>query len=145
MTTGESCELWQQVSIASYDNRWVLWVLTIGESCGVWQQVNLVSHDNRWVLWDMTTGDSCELWQQVSIVRYDNGWVLLVITGWKFSIQSTETYLNLQWMLKEWLCPRVGSNPGILFLVFFKPVRYLYATLLHIGYGLIWIAIRIHF
>ena len=145
MTTGESCELWQQVSLVSYDNRWVLWVMTTGEYCELWQQVNLVSYDNRWVLWVMTTGKYCELWQQVSIVSYDNRWglwimtrsescalwqqvslvrydnkiVLWVITGWKFSFQSTEAFLNVHWMLTECSCPRAGSNPGILFLVFF--------------------------
>ena len=39
--------------------------------------------------------------------------------------------------IKKKLCPRPGSNQGTLFLVAPKPVRYLWATLLHIVYELI--------
>ena len=142
----------------------------------------------------------------------------IISTGWKFSFQSTETFLNVHWMLTEcslksgfqalfsdlsvdiqshWmllngrhisvtiqyfflifrvknsknfhqirgiklillcfttheikeklkkkLCPRPGSNQGILVLVVPNPVRYLCATLLHIVSELILILKCIHF
>ena len=66
------------------------------------------------------------------------------IRGFKVIVLWITTYeINKKW--GERSCPLAGSNPCILFLVVSKPVRCLYASLLQIGYGLIWILICIHF
>ena len=89
----------------------------------------------------MTPWKSYEFWQQVSPVSYNNRWVLWDIT----TGESPFSQLNVHWMHTECSRPLGVLNPGILFLVFIKPLCYLYATLLHIGYWLIWIVICIHF